>query len=93
MASIFKSLHNKFTKLPENLPAQYSESNYYRFLVTANYGYFSSAIIHFLLILLFLAIDINALALYNVASACFWVLLIAINLKGYWKTALTLGYV
>jgi hypothetical protein len=38
MSAILKSLQAIFTKLPENLPAQYSESNYYRFLVTANYG-------------------------------------------------------
>jgi sigma-B regulation protein RsbU (phosphoserine phosphatase) len=93
MASVFKTLHKKFTKLPENLPAQYSESNYYRFLVTANYGYFSSAIIHFLLIVLFFLIGVNSLAFYNIASACFWVLVIKINLKGYWKTALFLAYI
>jgi sigma-B regulation protein RsbU (phosphoserine phosphatase) len=93
MASIFKTLHNKFTELPENLPAGYSESNYYRYLVTANYGYLSSAIIHFLLILLFLGIGINSLAVYNIASACFWVLLIKLNIEGYWKTALVLAYI
>ena len=46
MSAILKRLQAIFTKLPENLPAQYSESNYYRFLVTANYGYLSSEIIH-----------------------------------------------
>ena len=93
VASIFKTLHNKFTKLPENLPARYSESSYYRYLVTANYGYLSSAIIHFLLIFLFLGIGIKPLAIYNIASTCFWGLMIAINLKGYWKTALALAYI
>jgi serine phosphatase RsbU (regulator of sigma subunit) len=93
MSSIFKRLQAIFTKLPENLPAQYSESNYYRFLVTANYGYLSSVIIHSLLIVLFLVIGVNTLAMYNFASVCLWVGVIKINLKGYWKTALTLAYV
>ena len=92
MAFILKTLHNKFTKLPENLPARYSESSYYRYLVTANYGYLSSAIIHSLLIVLFFGIGINSLAAYNIGSACFWVLLIKMNLKGFWKTALALAY-
>ena len=92
MASILEKLHNKFTKLPENLPVRYSESSYYRYLVTANYGYLSSAIIHFLLIFLFFGIGINSLAIYNIASTCFWGLMITINLKGYWKTALALAY-
>jgi len=83
MASIFKKLHNKFTRLPENLPDRYSESSYYRYLVTANYGYLSSAIIHSLLIVLFFAIGINSLAVYNIGSACIWILLIKINLRGY----------
>ncbi|UCD80311.1 MAG: PP2C family protein-serine/threonine phosphatase [Desulfobacterales bacterium] len=93
MASIFKTLHQNFTKLPENLPLQYSESTYFRYLVTANYGYLSSAIIHSLLIVLFFVIGVNSLALYNIASACFWGLVIKINLKGYWKTALLLAYI
>jgi sigma-B regulation protein RsbU (phosphoserine phosphatase) len=93
MASLLKTLHRDFTKLPENLPAQFSESNYYRFLVTANYGYLSSAIIHSFLIVLFLLIGINSLAFYNIGSASFWVFLIKINLKGYWKTALSLAYI
>ena len=92
MASIFKTLHNQFTKLPGNLDSRYSEYSYYRYLVTANYGYLSSGIIHFLLIFLFFGIGINALAIYNIASAIFWGLMIAINLKGYWKTALALAY-
>ena len=93
MNSILMRLQAIFTKLPENLPAQYSESNYYRFLVTANYGYLSSAIIHSLLIVLFLMIDVNTLALYNLASVLLWGVVIIINLKGYWKTALTLAYI
>ena len=92
MASVFKTLHNKFTKLPGNLDPRYSEYSYYRYLVTANYGYFSSGIIHFLLIFLFFGIGIKSLAVYNIASTCFWGLMIAINLKGYWKTALALAY-
>jgi len=93
MKSIFKTIHYHFTKLPENLPSQYSESNYYRFLVTANYGYLSSGIIHSLLVVLFLLIDVNTLAIYNLASVCLWIIVIKINLEGYWKTALTLAYV
>jgi len=92
MASIFKLLHNRFTKMPGNLDSRYSEYSYFRYLVTANYGYFSSGIIHFLLIFMFFGIGINALAIYNIASAIFWGLMIAINLKGYWKTALALAY-
>ena len=41
MKSILKTLHDNFTRLPENLPAQYSEASYYRFMVTANFGYLS----------------------------------------------------
>jgi len=93
MSSILKRLQTVFTKLPENLPVQYSESSYYRFLVTANYGYLSSGIIHSLLIVLFLLIDINTLALYNLASLFLWVVVIKINLKGYWKTALSIAYI
>jgi sigma-B regulation protein RsbU (phosphoserine phosphatase) len=92
MSSILNRLQDLFTKLPENLPSQYTEANYYRFLVTANYGYFSSGIIHLLLILLFFLIGVKSLALYNLASVILWIFVIKINLKGRWKTALTLAY-
>jgi hypothetical protein len=36
--TIFNTIHYHFTKLPENLPSQHSESSDYRFLVTANFG-------------------------------------------------------
>jgi sigma-B regulation protein RsbU (phosphoserine phosphatase) len=92
MSTVLKGLRASFTRLPENLPSQFSESNYYRFLVTANYGYFSSGIIHTALIVLFFVIDVNSLAFYNIASVLLWVAVIKINLKGYWKTALALAY-
>ena len=93
MSSIFIKLQTIFTKLPENLSAQYTEANYYRFLVTANYGYFSSGIIHSLLVLFFFLIGVNSLAIYNLASVVLWVIVIKINLKGHWKTALALAYI
>jgi sigma-B regulation protein RsbU (phosphoserine phosphatase) len=93
MISLFNKLSDIFTKLPENLPARYSESNYYRFMVTANYGYLSSGIIHFLLILIFFLIQVDILAYYNIGSALLWFFVIKINLKGHWKTALALAYV
>ncbi|CAB1057308.1 hypothetical protein D1BOALGB6SA_2047 [Olavius sp. associated proteobacterium Delta 1] len=92
MSAILKRLQAIFIKLPENLPAQYSGSNYYRFLVTANYGYLSCGIIHSVLIIIFFLIDVTSLAIYNFASTFLWVAVIKINLKGYWKTALTLAY-
>jgi serine phosphatase RsbU (regulator of sigma subunit) len=41
---------------------------------------------------LFVGIGIHALAIYNIVSTCFWCLMVMINLKGYWKTALALAY-
>jgi sigma-B regulation protein RsbU (phosphoserine phosphatase) len=93
MKSILKSLRDNFTRIPDNLPDQFTEAVYYRFLVTANYGYLSSGIIHSLLIVLFLIIGADILAYYNLGSALLWVVIIKINLKGYWKTALSLAYV
>lgn len=61
-------------------------------MVTTNYGYFSAGIIHAFLIILFLLIDIKSLALYNLASVLLWVAVINLNLKGRWKTALSLAY-
>jgi sigma-B regulation protein RsbU (phosphoserine phosphatase) len=92
MSAFFKRLQAIFTKLPEHLPTQYSESNYYRFMVTANYGYLSGGFIHSLLIVLFFLIGVNSLAVYNLASMVLWIAVIQINLKGRWKTALTLAY-
>ena len=92
MKNLLKTLHDSFTRLPENLSSRYSEASYFRFLVTANYGYLSSGVIHFFLILLFFLIGVNVLAYYNIGSALLWVLVIKLNLRGYWKASLILAY-
>ena len=57
------SLLKRFQELPDNLPPHYYSSKWYRFYVTANYGYLYAAIIHVLFIFLFALMGINVLVI------------------------------
>ncbi len=92
MKSLFDILQHRFTQLPENLAAQHTDGRYFRFLVTMNYAYLSGSIIIFVLIAVFFLIGVYSLALYNIASFIIWLIFIGLNLRGNWRTALTLAY-
>lgn len=66
---------------------------YYHCNFLFNYTAIFGAIIHILLIILFIIIDIKELALYNLLSSISCYLIYRVNKKGYSKIAFSIGYI